>query len=626
MLAQINSVRGAFFMMALALLLAGCTPAGPRALLKGKKCLDHGDVSSAVTQLKRATTLLATNASAWNYYGVALQRANQPEEAAAAYERAITLDRDLLEAHFNLGLLYLEQNRPDLAKSEFTTYTLRRPNEAAGWLKLGFAQLRGGEALTAERSFSSVLALKTDEAEAYNALGLASVQIGKTRDAAEFFAAALQANPNFASALLNLATVNLQYLHDNRAALANYQAYLALTPRPANYNEVKAIVASLMQSDAAATIMAPAVIIKTSTPPPEPKPKPAPVVVSHPAPAPRAEPEETYVRRAPPRETVETSPAPAPTPAPAPVTHQVVPVHSAPAIAVAPRTNPPSHPTMMSPKPVATNAMAPAEPLEAPMPEEQNRPGFWHRLFAGEKGTGKRFRDDAASAPTTKPTTESAAAPAAPPVAPQITVPAAPAVTATNEEIAGTKPEEEQPAETKPAPVVAIPRYAYTSPAKPAAGERRSAEGAFTKARLAEQDQNWNDAEQWYQTAADADPSWFEAQYNTGVIAHRLRTFSVALPRYELALAIEPESVDARYNFALALKASGYMVDAAAELKKILAGNPAEVRAHLALANLCAQSLHDVEQAREHYLRVLSLQPNNPQAADIRFWLSANSK
>jgi tetratricopeptide (TPR) repeat protein len=607
-------------MMALALLLAGCTPAGPRALLKGKKCLDHGDVSSAVTQLKRATTLLATNASAWNYYGVALQRASQPEEAAAAYERAITLDRDLLEAHFNLGLLYLEQNRPDLAKSEFTTYTLRRPNEAAGWLKLGFAQLRGGEALTAERSFSSVLALKTNEAEAYNALGLASVQIGKTRDAAEFFAAALQANPNFASALLNLATVNLQYLHDNRAALANYQAYLALTPRPANYNEVKAIVAGLTQSDAAATIMAPAVIIKTSTPPPELKPKPAPVVVAHPAPAPRTEPEETLVHHAPQRETVETAPAPAPAPAPspAPVTHPVVPLRSAPAIAVAPRTNPPSHPAMMNPKPVATNLIAPAEPLEAPTPEDQNHPGFWHRLFAGEKGTGKRFHDDTASAPTAEPTTPSVTAP--------ITAPVTPAVTATNEEIAGTKPEEEQPAETKPAPVVAIPRYAYTSPAKPAAGERRSAEGAFTKARLAEQDQNWNDAEQWYQTAADADPSWFEAQYNTGVIAHRLRTFSVALPRYELALAIEPESVDARYNFALALKASGYMVDAAAELKKILAGNPNEVRAHLALANLCAQSLHDVEQAREHYLRVLSLQPNNPQAADIRFWLSANSK
>ena len=126
--------------------------------------------------------------------------------------------------------------------------------------------------------------------------------------------------------------------------------------------------------------------------------------------------------------------------------------------------------------------------------------------------------------------------------------------------------------------------------------------------------------------AADKDPSWFEAQYNTGVIAHRLRNYSLALPRYELALAIQPDSVDARYNFALALKAAGYARDAADEFKKILAANPVEVRAHLALANLCAQSLHDTTQARRHYLKVLDLQPDNPQAADIRFWLSANGK
>ncbi len=97
-----------------------------------------------------------------------------------------------------------------------------------------------------------------------------------------------------------------------------------------------------------------------------------------------------------------------------------------------------------------------------------------------------------------------------------------------------------------------------------------------------------------------------------------------ALASYEQALAVQPDSVDARYNFALALKAAGYAPDAADELKKILAANPDEVRAHLALANLCAQELHDPAQARQHYQKVLDLDPTNPQAADIRFWLVAN--
>ena len=626
MLAQINSVRGVFFVLALALLLSGCTPAGPRALLKGKKCLERGDVAAAVTQFKRATALLATNANAWNYLGVALQRAGQADEAATAYQTALRLDRDLVEAHFNLGVLSLEQNRADLAKAELTAYTLRRPNDAAGWLKLGFAQLRAGDLLMSERSFSTMLSLKTDEAEAYNGLGLARLQAGKTREAAQFFAAAIQARPDFGPALENLATVNLQYLHDNKAALANYQACLALVPRPANYNEIKGVVAGLLQSDAAATVMAPAVVIKTSTPPPEPKPKVAVVAPTpHPAPVERAEPEENPATHAPARTTVVATAAPS---AANPLPTQTVHVRPEPTLVVAPKTNRPSHPVVAVPaKPAVTNASAAQAPLEVPMPEEEPRPGFWHRLFKGDKPStptsAKRFHEDNPQ-PDSEPDSASVSSPAPPPAPAPAPAPTPAPVPAANDEIAGTKPEAKA-AEPKAQPVASIPRYAYTAPAKPAPGDRSSAEGGFTKARMAEQDENWVDAEQWYQMAADTDPSWFEAQYNTGVIAHRLHNYSVALPRYELALAVQPDSVDARYNFALALKASGYSLDAAEELRKILAVSPEEVRAHLALANLCAQSLHDTAQARRHYLRVLDLEPDNPQAADIRFWLSANT-
>jgi tetratricopeptide (TPR) repeat protein len=598
MLAQIKSFRGAWFVLPLVLLLAGCTPAGPRALLKGKKYLDRGDVAGAVTQFKRATTLLATNAGAWNYFGVALQRAGQPDEAANAYQTALRLDHDLMEAHYNLGMLSLEQNRPDAARTEFTAYTLRRPNDPAGWLKLGFAQLKAGDTFLAERSFSTVHALKGDDAEAYNGLGLAYLQAGQPpRDAAKFFVAATQSRADFAPALLNLATVNLQYLHDSKAALAYYLAYLALNPRPADYDDVKAIVASLAPSDIATTVISPAVVIRTSTPP-EPKPKLASGTTPRSPPATRTELPEASMNHVSSRpNSGETT---APVTAIKPVPTQIVQVQPETQIVVSPRTNPTvANTVVVVPKP-ATNPVASTGSVEVPMPEEQPKTGFWHRIFAYSKpGPAKQNHDD--------------------------TLTPIPAVT---DEMAGTKASDEKPPEPPPtlSPATSIARYNYTSPAKPAPGDRRTAEGPFTKARLAEQDANWLDAQQWYQTAADEDPSWFEAQYNTGVIAHRLRNFTVALPRYELALAIQPDSVDARYNFSLALKASGYPADAADELKKILAAHPDEIRAHLALANLCAQSLHDIPEARQHYLKVLDLQPDNPQAADIRFWIDANSK
>ena len=69
--------------------------------------------------------------------------------------------------------------------------------------------------------------------------------------------------------------------------------------------------------------------------------------------------------------------------------------------------------------------------------------------------------------------------------------------------------------------------------------------------------------------------------------------------------------------------------DAVNELKKVLAAQPDAVRqarAHLALGNIYAQQLRDPALAREHYLKVLALDPQNPQATAIRFWLAGTPK
>jgi tetratricopeptide (TPR) repeat protein len=185
------------------------------------------------------------------------------------------------------------------------------------------------------------------------------------------------------------------------------------------------------------------------------------------------------------------------------------------------------------------------------------------------------------------------------------------------------------PAAAKPVHAVqpvprSFPRYAYLSLGKPQSGDRRAAERAFAEARNFEQEHRLESAMQSYRDAARLDPSWFEAQFNFGVLAYRLHHDRLALAADQMALAVRPDSTDARYNFALALTAAGYPIDAAHELEKILAADPDEARAQLALGNLYAQQLNEPARARAHYLKVLALDPNNPQAAAIRFWLSAN--
>src|SRR5271154_5057002 len=169
MLAKKNLIHcGAILFLALAVFIAGCTPPGPRALLKGKKMLERGDYAGAVEELKTATTLLVTNAQVWNYLGVACQRAGQPADAAAAYQRALVLNRDLVEAHYNLGCLWLGEEKTHPAETGFTAYTWRRGNAPEGWLKLGSAQLRASEIVSAEKSFSTALYLNPNNAEALN--------------------------------------------------------------------------------------------------------------------------------------------------------------------------------------------------------------------------------------------------------------------------------------------------------------------------------------------------------------------------------------------------------------------------------------------------------------------------
>jgi len=169
-----------------------------------------------------------------------------------------------------------------------------------------------------------------------------------------------------------------------------------------------------------------------------------------------------------------------------------------------------------------------------------------------------------------------------------------------------------------------VARYAYRSPVRPGAGNRRNAEPFFAEGVKAQKAGQLAQAVAAYATATRTDPGYFEAYYNQGLAAYEMADWKQCLAPYEFALALQPDSRDARYNFALALKQASYFLDAAEELLKLLKDNPNEARAHLSLANLYAQQLHNSKLAREHYLKLLELEPRHPQAGEIRYWLATN--
>jgi tetratricopeptide (TPR) repeat protein len=165
-------------------------------------------------------------------------------------------------------------------------------------------------------------------------------------------------------------------------------------------------------------------------------------------------------------------------------------------------------------------------------------------------------------------------------------------------------------------------RYRYLSPGVSATGDRAAAMDAFAEGARAQQGDRLSAAIQSYRRAAQLDPAYYEAHHNLGLAAAEAGDLPQALSAYESALALKPDSADARYNFALVLKQANYVTDAANELEKLLALHPREARAHLALGNLCDQQLRQPDRAREHYVKVLELDPQNTQAPAIRYWLA----
>lgn len=585
--------------------LTACKPPGPKALLDGQRLLEKGRVPEAVERLEVASELLRTNAHAWNYLGVAYHQAGQGSNAVVAYKRALTVNPDLMEARLNLGMLNLETGRAAEAKSDFTAYTLSRPNESEGYLRLATAELRLRELAQAELHIRKALQLEETSAEGWNTLGMIQLQRNRPHDAVQSFATALKKRSDFAPALLNLAIVHHQHLGDRVTALRLYRGYLQLKPRPANADSVTATARQLeieLAPRPAAAVTPPpeppvatqAVAAKPTMPtnPPVAKPVPAPVIAR--AEAPKTEtpkpkptepkPNEPKLVEPKPSEVVASTSRPAPT---------VVELPPEPVIRTAP----------VETQPVAV-AQARAAPEETTLGTNADAAPE-KRSFFQAANPANLFRRSKTVTPL-PPSKSDETAEAKEPDPSTAVEPASPS-SATS--AGGT-----------------FARYKYQGAGRTTPGDRMAAQRFAAKGSEALQTKRYLEAANAFRSAVDADPSWFDAHLNLAAAALQGGRVVEALHAGETALALNPDSVQARYNFALALKRGNYILDAVVELERLLAANPGEADAHLVLGNIYAEQLRQAERARTHYLKVLELTPQHPRATAIRFWLKANPR
>jgi len=643
------SFSGILFFVSAAL-FSGCAPSGMEALLEGERFMREGRYDEAIERFDLATQILPTDAQAWNHLGLAYHRADQKIAAAQAYRKALQINQDLAPAHFNLGMLSLEQNHLPSAVSQLTTFTVLERDSLDGWLMLGSAQLRDSQLNGAEASFRHALRLRPQLPEALNGLGMVEAQRQRVREALAQFASALQVKPDFGPALLNLAILTHPY--DPSMALQRYKNYLIHHPTGSRAGEVRDIVREIeeklfaQRESAAVTARNSSPAIHQVTAPKDqtqlasesrkdvPTNAPPSLVPSTNLPPRMAVQVSTQLvqvaradvpvtktndgARADVNQTAVTNQA---TLKPEPTVREVrgesgfvlkptVDVASRPVTNEIPQV---TEPPMVSSTP-ADRSQATAMPPATSLPEPERRtivdrlnPANWFTRDRTPKITPLDSSADSrptrvAMAPPSRRTPENGSSPSS--------------VPEESEPLATTAPQD-TPIAVQPS----FPRYAYRPPTNLLVGDRPSARDAVARGVETHRQSEYNSAIQAYREAVRLDPSFFEAHYNLGLAAYEVRDWPLSLSSYETALSIKPTSADTRYNFALALQRAGYVPDAAAQLEKIVEDLPSETQAHFSLAKLYAEQLHRPNLAAEHYRKVLDSDPRHPQASAIRFWL-----
>ncbi|GDY19160.1 hypothetical protein LBMAG56_05050 [Verrucomicrobiota bacterium] len=625
----------------------------------GCALLDSNQPAAAQNELMSYINLNARDPEGWLKLGAAQVRLQQYDVADRSVRQALSLNPRLPEAHNTLGMIQLRRGHLKESLPFFQSALQIQPNYAPALLNLALLYHQYLPVRTLEARRFALAKYREYLAVTPRPANWAAVQELATSLEREL-APAPRPTPPAAVAQVQIST-NLLTKGSNTVTSAVRPLVITppalATPKPEpSTSEIRVATVTTPAKPAPPSPPKPVVSdvarFTPPTPTPAPTPPPPTPIVAVPVPrkpAPSFDPEISRVRSTefpppvsavptarnfepppvpvPPTPTPPTPPAPPavtafiPPPSPPPVvfrTTTITPSVPAPVPSL-PRANPmpPTPAVPPTPPPVidTTQYVPQAERVKITQ-AAPDRPGFWARnnpvnLFRSKPKTPPAVTPLDLNAPRRSPAATATAASTAKSPSPAVVAVITPP----------TPPKPAIVPVPASAPPVATPRYSYRNPSRPVPGNRAEAETHFFRGSAAHKQGDTVQALQSYRSAVSLDPAFFEAQHNLGTLAYDSGNLAESLMAFENALAINPRAANTRYNFAIALRKGGHHQDAATELTRALADEPRDVQGHFALANLYAQQLRQPQLAREHYDRVLLLNPNHSQAASIRAWL-----
>jgi Tfp pilus assembly protein PilF len=140
-----------------------------------------------------------------NNLGVAYMDQQRPEDALKEFQEASAVDPSDYIPRLNQAIALLNMQHGDDARLILTEITQSHPREARGWYNLGLLEKSTGNSEAAAAAFSRALAINPGDADTHYFLGTIHSELHEYPKAIEEFQAALKINPYHVSAEFGLA-------------------------------------------------------------------------------------------------------------------------------------------------------------------------------------------------------------------------------------------------------------------------------------------------------------------------------------------------------------------------------------------------------------------------------------
>ena len=198
-------------------------------LTSRKKSVEKSDLEIAIDAYDKALRLNPDLVEAYNNRGSAKFTLGQHKAAIADFNEAIARNPDYAQIYNNRGLAKGALGQYDAAIADYDAAIARNPDNAEHYTNRGAARAALSQYEAAFADYDKALRLNPDFAGAYNNRGSAKFTLGQHEAAIADFNEAITRNPDYAQAYYNRGNAK-DALGQHEAAIADFNEAIARNP------------------------------------------------------------------------------------------------------------------------------------------------------------------------------------------------------------------------------------------------------------------------------------------------------------------------------------------------------------------------------------------------------------